>query len=151
MDADHWKIETATCEGPQHLFMARTWSQTVMRVRGPQALKLFPAIVIVPTMQLSWTLFSIVSGMAFFQEYRAFTPVTGAAFALGVLVHLWPDQAHRLEYLSSAYYQVRIRQMGMLSIALSRASTSAGCALSSLPHMHAGLAPLQAHAQAIRC
>ena len=51
-----------------------------------QALQLFPAMVIVPSMQLSWTLFSIVSGMAYFQESRAFTPLSASMFTCGVLV-----------------------------------------------------------------
>ena len=63
-----------------------------------QALRLFPAVVIVPTMQISWTLFSVVSGGIYYQEYRAFTPFTASMFALGVLVSLpscvqcnWPS------------------------------------------------------------
>ena len=51
-----------------------------------QALRLFPAVVIVPTMQISWTLFSVISGGIYYQEYKAFTPFTASMFALGVLV-----------------------------------------------------------------
>lgn len=51
-----------------------------------QALRLFPAVVIVPTMQISWTLFSVISGGIYYQEYKAFTPFTAGMFALGVLV-----------------------------------------------------------------
>ena len=51
-----------------------------------QALRLFPAVVIVPTMQISWTLFSVVSGGIYYQEYHAFTPFTASMFALGILV-----------------------------------------------------------------
>jgi hypothetical protein len=55
-----------------------------------QALQLFPATVIVPSMQLSWTLFSIAAGMAFFQEYRALTPFSAAMFGHGVAVRSNP-------------------------------------------------------------
>ena len=51
-----------------------------------QALRLFPAVVIVPTMQISWTLFSVVSGGIYYQEYQAFTPFSASMFGLGVLV-----------------------------------------------------------------
>ena len=51
-----------------------------------QALRLFPAVVIVPTMQISWTLFSVVSGGIYYQEYQAFTAFTASMFGLGVLV-----------------------------------------------------------------
>ena len=53
-----------------------------------QALRLFPAVVIVPTMQISWTLFSVISGGIYYEEYKAFTPFTASMFALGVLVCL---------------------------------------------------------------
>ncbi len=53
-----------------------------------QALRLFPAVVIVPTMQISWTLFSVVSGGIYYQEYHAFTAFTASMFGLGVLVSL---------------------------------------------------------------
>lgn len=51
-----------------------------------QGLKEFPSIVIVPMMQISWTLFSIVSGGIYFQEYSTFTALSGFMFTLGVLV-----------------------------------------------------------------
>ena len=51
-----------------------------------QGLKEFPSIVIVPMMQISWTLFSIVSGGIYFKEYRTFTLLSGFMFSLGVLV-----------------------------------------------------------------
>ncbi|KAA6419878.1 MAG: hypothetical protein FRX49_10241 [Trebouxia sp. A1-2] len=50
------------------------------------ALRLFPAVVIVPTMQISWTLFSVVSGGIYYQEYHAFTAFTASMFGLGVLI-----------------------------------------------------------------
>ncbi len=53
-----------------------------------QALRLFPAVVIVPTMQISWTLFSVVSGGIYYQEYHAFTAFTASMFGLGILVSL---------------------------------------------------------------
>ena len=43
-------------------------------------------MVIVPTMQISWTLFSILSGGVFFEEYLAFTQLSTAMFVLGVVV-----------------------------------------------------------------
>jgi hypothetical protein len=50
-------------------------------------------MIIVPLMQICWTLFSIVSGMLYFEEYKTFAPAHakyGAAnaiiFCLGVLV-----------------------------------------------------------------
>jgi len=51
-----------------------------------QGLNMFPAMVIVPTLQICWTLFSIVSGMLYFQEYRDMHGLQAAMFALGVLV-----------------------------------------------------------------
>lgn len=47
---------------------------------------MFPAMIIVPVMQISWTLFSIVSGMLYFQEYLGFTLVKSIMFPIGVLV-----------------------------------------------------------------
>lgn len=35
-----------------------------------KSLKLFPAMVIVPTMQIGWTIFSIISGGIYFQEFQ---------------------------------------------------------------------------------
>ncbi|KXZ52720.1 hypothetical protein GPECTOR_8g114 [Gonium pectorale] len=51
-----------------------------------KGLRMFPAMVIVPVMQISWTLFSIVSGMLYFQEYVGFTPLKSIMFPIGVLV-----------------------------------------------------------------
>jgi hypothetical protein len=47
---------------------------------------MFPAMIIVPTLQIAWTLFSILSGMLYFQEYRGLTPLDASMFALGVTV-----------------------------------------------------------------
>lgn len=49
---------------------------------------MFPALVIVPTLQIAWTLFSILSGMLYFKEYRDLTPLAAAMFALGLLVRV---------------------------------------------------------------
>lgn len=54
-----------------------------------QSLKLFPAIVIVPTMQISWTLFSILSGMVYFKEYTSFGVLNACMFVIGVMVRLY--------------------------------------------------------------
>ncbi|GIL78938.1 hypothetical protein Vretifemale_8331 [Volvox reticuliferus] len=51
-----------------------------------KGLRMFSAMVIVPVMQISWTLFSIVSGMLYFQEYKGFTPLKSVMFPIGVLV-----------------------------------------------------------------
>ncbi len=51
-----------------------------------QALRLFPAVVIVPTMQIAWTLVSIISGMVFYQEYTGMSALKSAMFAVGVAV-----------------------------------------------------------------
>jgi hypothetical protein len=53
-----------------------------------QGLKLFPALVIVPTLQIGWTLFSIVSGLLYFQEYRGMGGLQAGMFAAGVGVRL---------------------------------------------------------------
>ncbi|KAK9838720.1 hypothetical protein WJX74_001984 [Apatococcus lobatus] len=63
-------------------------SATFWVTRLNRALRLFPAMVIVPTMQISWTLFSILSGGVFFEEYLAFTQMSAAMFLLGVVVVL---------------------------------------------------------------
>ncbi len=54
---------------------------------------MFPAMIIVPLMQICWTLFSIISGMLYFQEYTSFNPSTAKhgplnaiMFTVGVLV-----------------------------------------------------------------
>ncbi len=52
----------------------------------PQGLSMFPAMLIVPLMQIAWTLFSIVSGMIYFQEYRGFNTLKAIMFPVGVLV-----------------------------------------------------------------
>ncbi|KAG2439261.1 hypothetical protein HXX76_004622 [Chlamydomonas incerta] len=51
-----------------------------------KGLRMFPAMIIVPVMQISWTLFSIISGMLYFQEYLGFTPIKSVMFPIGVLV-----------------------------------------------------------------
>ena len=51
-----------------------------------KGLKSFPALVIVPTMQIAWTLFSIVSGMLYFREYADLDALGASMFGLGVAV-----------------------------------------------------------------
>lgn len=51
-----------------------------------QGLRLFPAMVIVPMMQIAWTLFAIISGMLYFEEYMSFTGLSAAMFFTGVMV-----------------------------------------------------------------
>jgi len=52
----------------------------------PQGLMMFPAMVIVPTLQIAWTLSSILSGMLYFKEYRDFGSLGASMFFLGLLV-----------------------------------------------------------------
>lgn len=47
---------------------------------------MFPAMIIVPTLQICWTLFSILSGMLYFQEYAGMSGLGAAMFVLGVVV-----------------------------------------------------------------
>lgn len=47
---------------------------------------MFPAMVIVPTLQICWTLFSILSGMLYFQEYQEMGWLQASMFCLGVAV-----------------------------------------------------------------
>ena len=54
--------------------------------KAMQGLREFPSSVIVPMMQISWTMFSILSGGIYFHEYRVFTAFTGTMFAVGVAV-----------------------------------------------------------------
>ncbi len=51
-----------------------------------QGLGMFPAMLIVPMMQICWTLFSIISGILYWQEYKAFTLLMAVMFTVGVLV-----------------------------------------------------------------
>ncbi|CAD7699807.1 unnamed protein product [Ostreobium quekettii] len=51
-----------------------------------KALKMFPALVIVPTMQISWTMFSIISGLLYFEEYRMFTYTKGFMFGVALVI-----------------------------------------------------------------
>lgn len=51
-------------------------------------LRLFPSVVIVPTFQSFWILVSVLSGMAFFGEYKAFADAEwkGGLFGTGILL-----------------------------------------------------------------
>lgn len=51
-----------------------------------QGLRMFPALIIVPSLQICWTLFSILSGMLYFQEYEGMKPGPTAMFVIGVVV-----------------------------------------------------------------
>ena len=55
-----------------------------------QGLQLFPAIIIVPMMQISWTMFSILSGGIYFQEYMTMSLARGLGYGLGVAVRPSP-------------------------------------------------------------
>ena len=52
----------------------------------PQGLRGFPAMIIVPMMEIAWTLYSISTGIVYFQEYENFTVLSSLMFALGVTV-----------------------------------------------------------------
>lgn len=47
---------------------------------------MFPALIIVPSLQICWTLFSILSGMLYFQEYAGMQAGPTAMFVIGVAV-----------------------------------------------------------------
>lgn len=49
-----------------------------------QGLQAFPALIIVPCLQLCWTLFGVVCGLLYFQEYVGMTQLQVAMFVLGV-------------------------------------------------------------------
>lgn len=51
-----------------------------------QGLKMFPALIIVPALQICWTLFSILSGMLYFHEYEGMRAGPTAMFVIGVAV-----------------------------------------------------------------
>lgn len=52
----------------------------------PQGLRMFPALIIVPSLQICWTLFSILSGMLYFHEYEGMRAGPTAMFVIGVAV-----------------------------------------------------------------
>eukprot|EP00210_Caulerpa_lentillifera_P003639 g3474.t1 len=62
------------------------FASTFWITRLNKALKYFPAMIIVPTMQISWTFFSIVSGMLYFQEYRDLDVKQGIMYTFAVIV-----------------------------------------------------------------
>uniref|UniRef100_A0A383W012 Magnesium transporter n=1 Tax=Tetradesmus obliquus TaxID=3088 RepID=A0A383W012_TETOB len=66
---------------PAFLFTAVFW---VSRLN--KGLKMFPAMVIVPMLQICWTLFSILSGMLYFQEYQEMGWLQASMFCLGVAI-----------------------------------------------------------------
>ena len=43
-------------------------------------------MIIVPMMEIAWTLYSISTGIVYFQEYENFTVLSSLMFALGVTV-----------------------------------------------------------------
>lgn len=47
---------------------------------------MFPALIIVPALQICWTLFSILSGMLYFHEYEGMRAGPTAMFVIGVAV-----------------------------------------------------------------
>ena len=53
-----------------------------------KGLRLFQAVLIVPTMQIMWTLLSIVSGGLYYQEFDKFTALQFGMFGLGVALIL---------------------------------------------------------------
>jgi hypothetical protein len=51
-----------------------------------QGLQLYDSLIIVPCMQLCTTLFGVVSGLLYFQEYHGMTQLQTAMFVLGVAI-----------------------------------------------------------------
>ncbi|GAX80581.1 hypothetical protein CEUSTIGMA_g8018.t1 [Chlamydomonas eustigma] len=51
-----------------------------------KGLRKFPAMIIVPLMQICWTLLSIIEGLLYFQEYQSMDALSGGMFALGVVI-----------------------------------------------------------------
>jgi hypothetical protein len=71
----------------QPMVLCQSVVKPMVHVGGAaQGLKMFPAMVIVPTLQICWTLFSILSGMLYFQEYQEMGALAAAMFCLGVTV-----------------------------------------------------------------
>ncbi|GLI71133.1 hypothetical protein VaNZ11_016220, partial [Volvox africanus] len=66
---------------PLFTFTALFWI-----TRLNKGLRMFPAMIIVPLLQIAWTLFSIVSGMLYFQEYKGFTTLKAIMFPVGVVI-----------------------------------------------------------------
>jgi len=61
-------------------------SMLMIKCSALQGLKMFPALVIVPALQICWTLFSILSGMLYFHEYEGMRAGPTAMFVIGVAV-----------------------------------------------------------------
>eukprot|EP00898_Chlorokybus_atmophyticus_P006832 jgi/Chlat1/714/Chrsp104S01198 len=61
-------------------------SSAFWMARLNKALSLFDAVVIVPMLQVAWTLFSILSGGTYFEEYKVFDGLEAPMFCLGFLI-----------------------------------------------------------------
>jgi hypothetical protein len=72
---------------------------------------MFPAMIIVPVMQIAWTLLSIVSGMLYFQEYMGFTVLKTIMFPIGVAVRPPSRTRHRYRGARS-----RIAELGAVRV-----------------------------------
>lgn len=59
------------------------WVLPCLCMQGQQR---FPALIIVPCMQLCWTLFGVISGLLYFKEYVGMSGLQVAMFVLGVVV-----------------------------------------------------------------
>ena len=99
----------------RHLCMSAVQQQHLVlnRTLVLQGLREFPSSVIVPMMQISWTMFSILSGGIYFHEYRVFTAFTGTMFALGVAVR--PAQCVNMACLCPRVKLERCRQKRRMS------------------------------------
>ena len=53
-----------------------------------QGLVLFPAVVIVPMLEIQWVLFIMVSGGLYFKDFETFSKLQLAMFGVGVFVLL---------------------------------------------------------------
>lgn len=54
-----------------------------------QGLMLFPAVVIVPLLEILWVLFIMVSGGIYFGDFEAWNRLQLIMFGVGVFVLLW--------------------------------------------------------------
>eukprot|EP00742_Colponemidia_sp_Colp-10_P006732 GILJ01007217.1.p1 GENE.GILJ01007217.1~~GILJ01007217.1.p1 ORF type:complete len:573 (-),score=53.10 GILJ01007217.1:273-1991(-) len=66
------------------------WLATIIFwiVRLNSALKRFDAIFIIPTLQVIWTIFSILGGGVYFNEFASYDALSIAMFVLGVVIIL---------------------------------------------------------------
>jgi hypothetical protein len=100
------RLTMQQAQNQQLLVLCQFVGKPFVHVGGAvQGLKMFPAMVIVPTLQICWTLFSILSGMLYFQEYQEMGGLAAAMFCLGVAVS---ETLH-----SAALHHVMLRYLAL--------------------------------------